>query len=114
MVVVAVVTVTVFLGGVGVGHAVGHHKAAATYFAVGQASSEQQEITVVSNGWAYAVSPSVPWLDGAGSWHDGGRPSCLPAVGGIANVHFSWVPYSLGSIGGRAVVAVDCSRAPAS
>ena len=45
-------------------------------------SSAEGAISIEADGWTYGVPlDGVRWIDGANTWHDGGRPDCLPAAG---------------------------------
>ncbi len=38
-------------------------------------------ISVTSDGWTYSIPTDVAWRDRSGSFHDSGRPDCLPPSG---------------------------------
>ncbi len=64
----------------------------------------------LADGWTVAVPRDVRWTDRLGSFHEGGRPACLPPTGiGLEDpVQISWVNAELDGAGWRQVVAVDC------
>jgi hypothetical protein len=94
--------------GIGVGNDLGRHHPAQPRIAVGSASSSRYEITVETADWAYGVPLETPWYDQAGVEHFGTRPSCIPPVGYVPNVHVQWVSYHADGATQRQVVAVDC------
>lgn len=76
----------------------------------GTAVITPDQIGVNSGGVSYAIPLDVPWKDAEGGWHEGDRPSCLPATLTSARVTFGAVKYALEGTGGYVVVWVDCSR----
>lgn len=65
--------------------------------------------TIYVDDWAYGVLDSVPWLDSADSFHDGGWPECLGSVGNNPLVRFGATLVTLpNDISIRVVVFVDC------
>lgn len=68
-------------------------------------------MTVQVDGWEYAAAGSVPrWVDEAGTWHDGGWPTCLPTGPGTVTVRFAAARVAVDGAETRPVVAVDCRR----
>jgi hypothetical protein len=68
------------------------------------------QIGATADGISYGIPLDVQWKDSSGGWHEGDRPSCLPATVSSAPVTFGAVKYELNGVGGYAVVWVDCSR----
>ena len=66
--------------------------------------------TIQKDGWAYGASDAVPtWIDRAGSWHDGGWPSCLVGrAGQDVTVRFQARVVTIDGQSTRPVVAIDC------
>ena len=64
----------------------------------------------LADGSTIAVPRDVSWTDRVGTFHEGGRPACLPPTGiGLEGpVRISWVHAELDGTGRRQVVAVDC------
>jgi hypothetical protein len=65
----------------------------------------------------FAIPQDVPWVDATGSYHQDGRPECLPPVGiGAIEVTYATVPVTDPSGDGwYRTIWVDCSgwdRAP--
>lgn len=44
----------------------------------GTASSGENSISVEAEGWTYAIPTDVSWQGSDGTWHEKGRPACLP------------------------------------
>ena len=72
--------------------------------------SAQSVSCELSDGWTVAVPSDVSWADPAGTWHDSGRPDCLPPNrhGGEVQVGISWVQVTVNHRSWRQVVAVAC------
>ena len=102
---VAVVTV--------IAYAAGRNSAPThTITRTGTAHVGDDEASIVAGGWTYGVQGSVPWVDGDGSFHDGGWPSCLAPVGSTVRLSFGEVAvHAPNRTGYRAVVWVDCRGA---
>ena len=62
------------------------------------------------DGWYYAVGSDVKWIDAAGSWHEGGLPSCFPPIGQTARVQFASTQVTVNRATWRPVVWVSCPR----
>jgi hypothetical protein len=99
---------TLLAVGAGVGIALSAHHQQQPHVAVGGAYSSRYEITVKADDWAYGVALETPWYDEAGSEHLGTRPSCVPPIGYVPNVHVQWVSYRANDATQRRVIAVDC------
>ncbi len=67
------------------------------------------QMGATAGGVSYAIPLDVAWKDSSGGWHQGDRPSCLPATITSAPVTFAAVKYELDGNGGYVVVWVDCS-----
>ena len=65
-------------------------------------------ISIEADGWTYGVPMDVAWVDRTGSWHEQGRPECLPPEGTSVPVRFASVDVSIGGAGWRPVVWVSC------
>jgi hypothetical protein len=64
-------------------------------------------ISVEADGWTYSIPrDDMVWIDQQGSWHDAGRPSCLPI--GSVTVKFAAVEVHVQDSTWRQVVWVDC------
>jgi len=75
----------------------------------GTAHSAEGAISIEADGWMYGVPlDGVTWLDGSNTWHDSGRPSCLPPGGTTDPVRFGAVTVTLEGSTWRPVVWVDC------
>ncbi|MGZ6804626.1 MAG: hypothetical protein ACXVFU_16400 [Nocardioidaceae bacterium] len=95
----------------GGGYLVGAHSAPASVAVHhGTAVISPVQIAATAGGVTYDIPLDVQWKDSSGGWHEGDRPSCLPATSSSAPVTFGAVKYELGGVGGYAVVWVDCSR----
>jgi hypothetical protein len=57
----------------------------------------------------FSIPRDVPWRDSAGSFHEHGRPECLPPVG-IGSIEVTYATVRVPSeYGGDKTVWVDCS-----
>lgn len=65
------------------------------------AQSGDDVVSSEAEGWWYGIPIDVRWQDAAGTWHDHGRPSCLPKQT-QAPVTFGSVETALPGPGGRA------------
>ena len=77
----------------------------------GKAYSQQAQISITGNdGWVYSVSvDDVNWTDSTGSWHQGGRPDCLPPSGELAApITFAATEVTVSGVTWRPVVWVSC------
>jgi hypothetical protein len=91
---------------VGVGAIAGRVTAVTMHQAVPMSAPEA--ISIEADGWTYGVPTDVAWVDNDGSFHDHGRPDCLPAEGTTQSVRFASVDVNLDGAGWRAVVWVSC------
>jgi hypothetical protein len=72
-------------------------------------SSAEGAITIMADGLSYGVPlDGVRWVDSAGSWHESGRPECLPPEGTTRAVTFGAVEVTVEGSTWRPVVWVDC------
>ena len=64
----------------------------------------------LGDGWDIAIPTDVPWTDSTGSFHDHGRPDCLPPTGrGLEDpVEITWTKVEADGVGWRQVVWVGC------
>src|SRR3989442_14287335 len=54
------------------------------------------------DGWTYGIPVDVAWTDVNGSWHDHGRPDCLPASAGqVGPITFTSVDAAVGGVSWR-------------
>lgn len=62
------------------------------------------------DGWDVSVPLDVPWTDSSGTFHESGRPDCLPPTGRGATgpVRVVWTKVEVGGSGWRQVVWVGC------
>jgi hypothetical protein len=74
----------------------------------GIAHSAEGAISVVVDGWLYNIPLDIEWLDANHSWHDHGRPDCLPPANVSVPVTFGSVDLTGDSLGWRQVVWVAC------
>ncbi len=74
----------------------------------GMAQSAEGAISVESDGWFYGVPMDIAWTDGQNSFHERGRPDCLPPSAGPIPIRFSAVEVNAGAVQWRQVVWVDC------
>jgi hypothetical protein len=78
----------------------------------GMAQSAEGTISVESEGWWYGIPLDIPWTDKQNSFHDRGRPDCLPPSEAPIPVRFSAVEVNSGTTQWRQVVWVDCRVTP--
>jgi hypothetical protein len=69
----------------------------------------QQSISCdLADGWTVGVSKDLPWTDVEGTFHEKGRPACLPPGGVTDPVRLHWVEAASDGTEWRSVVAVTC------
>lgn len=90
-----------------IGVSIGQSRAG-VHSVVGSGYSRQDAISIKADGWWYEVPSSVRWQSADGTWHEDGRPACLPPTGKVGPVRLGEVPVTQGSTGWRAVVWVSC------
>jgi hypothetical protein len=74
----------------------------------GTASVGERTGTVELDDWSYGIDESVSgWIDGRGSWHQGGWPRCLGRLRQVS-VRFQAREVTVDGVTWRPVVAVDC------
>jgi hypothetical protein len=72
-------------------------------------SSAEGAISIEADGWTYGVPlDGVRWIDETNTWHEDGRPDCLPAAGTTLPVTFGAVEVTVDDVRWRPVVWVDC------
>lgn len=73
-------------------------------------SMEGQIGCTLSDGWDVSVPLDVAWTDAHGTFHEEGRPRCLPPTGrGLEGpVRLAWTKVEAQGIGWRQVVWVGC------
>jgi hypothetical protein len=72
-------------------------------------SSAEGAISIEADGWTYGVPlDGVRWIDASNTWHEDGRPDCLPSTGTTLPVTFGAVEVTVEGVGWRPVVWVDC------
>ncbi len=77
----------------------------------GEARSAEGAISIETGDWTYGVSlDGVSWTDANGSWHDDGRPECLPPSQETIPVTFAAVEVTVEGVTWRPVVWVSCER----
>ncbi|HEV2122473.1 MAG TPA: hypothetical protein VGW38_06835 [Chloroflexota bacterium] len=77
---------------------------------VGTAYSTKSQIGLEAEGWSYNIPLDVQWRDAAGTWHEGGRPECLPPSNtSLEGIRVTAVPVEVRGAGFRHVVAVHCA-----
>ena len=75
----------------------------------GIATSAEGAISIEADGWTYGVSlDGVSWVDAQNTWHDSGRPDCLPATGATGPITFGAVEVTVEGTTWRPVVWVSC------
>lgn len=76
----------------------------------GSPMAGEHTISVEADGWTYAIPEDLFWRDAQGSWHDRGRPDCIPPMAeDIAPVTFGAVDVTAPTgPGWRQVVWVTC------
>jgi len=81
----------------------------AAFEVVGTAYFTDTQIGLEGDDWTYHVPLDVRWTDREGTWHEGGRPACLPPSDTtLEGVRVSAVPVEVQGLGFRQVVAVHC------
>ena len=72
-------------------------------------TSAEGAISIEADGWTYGVPlDGVRWVDTSNTWHEDGRPDCLPAAGTTLPVTFGAVEVTVEGTTWRPVVWVDC------
>jgi hypothetical protein len=78
----------------------------------GMAHSAEGAISVESDGWFYGIPMDIAWTDQQNSFHERGRPACLPPSADLIPIRFSAVEVSAEAVQWRQVVWVDCRATP--
>ena len=77
----------------------------------GRADAAEGAISILTDDWTYGVPVGgVAWTDKTGSWHEDGRPDCLPP-GAASQIRFASVETTIDGTTWRPVVWVDCRGA---
>lgn len=77
----------------------------------GEAHSAEGAISIETGEWTYGVPlDGVSWTDANGSWHDDGRPECLPPSQETFPVTFAAVEVTVEGVTWRPVVWVSCEQ----
>lgn len=77
----------------------------------GEAHSAEGAISIETDDWTYGVPlDGVSWTDAGGSWHDDGRPECLPPSQQPIPVTFAAVEVTVEGVTWRPVVWIRCER----
>ena len=78
----------------------------------GLAQSAEGAISVRVGNDFHGIPLDVAWTDAAGSWHERGRPACLPPSADPISVTFQAGEFRAGGIGWLQAVWVDCRGYP--
>ena len=116
LLVAGVLLVTIGTGGVLTGKATAENADWHTSTARVLGDPAHPEIVTEVDGWNYAATGGVAWIDDGGTMHDGGWPACLPVVpldnptyGDEHPIRFASVSVRANGVGWRPIVMVDCS-----
>ena len=96
----------------GVGYAMGTNTGRVAVHRNVLAQSGDDQVSAQAEGWGYSIPLDVQWQDAGGTWHERGRPSCLPNRTQVL-VTFGSTEIALpgpGAISFRAVVWVSCKN----
>jgi hypothetical protein len=77
---------------------------------VGCLSAEGVIGCTLADGWDVSMTLDISWTDAQGSFHESGRPECLPPTGrGLEGpVRISWTDMDVDGTGWRQVLHVVC------
>ena len=92
-----------------IGLRVGQNHRPAVRWHTGFASSMPEQIAAEADGLAFRIPIDVAWFDSKGSYHDGGRPSCVSEIGHIDRVRFAETEVDVRGFRSHQVVAVSCA-----
>ena len=82
--------------------------ASAVRILTGRADAVETGGSIETGEWTYALPVNdVPWLDAEGTWHEDGRPECLPP-GASRRIRFAAVEVTVEGSTWRPVVWIDC------
>ena len=86
------------------------HRARIVRESVGCLSADKVISCTLDDGWTVSVPLDVAWSDVNDTFHQQGRPTCLPPTGrGLEGpVQIAWTKVEAGDIGWRQVVWVGC------
>jgi hypothetical protein len=100
--VVALVAIAVWIG-----HEAGASRSAVRWH-TGNAYSTPGQIEVSAGGWSYDIPLDLQWEDNNGSFHESGRPACLPPTFSVSRVRFAEIDVKVEGTKLRQVVFVSC------
>jgi len=109
-VVIAVVVAALVAGGVGYATGTNTERVAVHRNVLAQSGDDQ--VSARAEGWSYNIPLDVQWQDAGGTWHERGRPSCLPNRTQVP-VTFGSTEMALpgpGAVSFRPVVWVSCKN----
>jgi len=79
------------------------------YVVTAMVQSAEGAMSADDGDWTYGIPLDVAWRDGRGTYHDSGRPECLPPSGQEQGpVQLTAVPVDVGGVKFRQVIFVDC------
>lgn len=109
----AAVAAACLVVGLGLGFAFGQHRPAmheATVTCVSAIGSIQCDEGADLGDGEFAVPRDVAWTDLEGTFHEGGRPTCLPPSGSAAvgPVGITWTQVEVAGKSFKQVVGVQC------
>jgi len=98
------------LAGLMIGFLVGANRSIVTIRSCRATAAPTQATAMCSDGWFYSIPvDNVEWRDASGSWHQSGRPDCIPlGPKDVTLITFATVDVRVGGIGWRPVVWVSC------
>ena len=74
----------------------------------GRADPTETGGSIETGEWTYGLPVNdVMWMDAKGTWHEDGRPECLPA-GASRQIRFAAVEVTIEESTWRPVVWIDC------
>lgn len=84
-------------------------RASAVTVLSGEAHSADNAISIFTDDWTYSVPlEGVTWVDTNNTWHEQGRPECLPPSTETIPVTFATVQVTIEGATWRPVVWVSC------
>lgn len=90
-----------------IGDSIGERRAS-VHAQTGSGYSAETKISIKARGWWYAVPTDLHWQSADGTWHEDGRPACLPPTGNVGPIRFGEVSVTEGDTRWRQVVWVSC------
>jgi hypothetical protein len=73
----------------------------------GRADAAESGLSITTEDWTYGGGYGFRWVDAVGTWHDDGRPDCLP-VGTSRVVTFAATVVMVDGSTWRPIVWLDC------